>query len=134
MLRTFRCIDDMDIEFSFEKLDVYKEARDLVKRVYSLQQDFPSEERYALGDQIRRAVTSITSNIAEGAGRMSIKEKVHFIEIAYGSLYETFSQLQVAQDLGYVSADSVCQLRPVFYSISRKLINLKSAYEQQLNQ
>lgn len=57
--------------FSFENLRVYKAARQLVRDVYLLQNQFPKEERYALGDQVRRAATSITANLAEGSGRQS---------------------------------------------------------------
>ena len=75
-----------DIFFTFETLDVYQKARKLVKDIYFLLEKFPSTERYALCDQIRRAAVSIPSNIAEGRGRFSVKERVHFVEIAYGSL------------------------------------------------
>lgn len=119
--------------FSFEKLDVYKLARQLVKDVYCLQKKFPHEERFELGDQIRRAVTSVTSNIAEGCGRNSYKEKVHFVEIACGSLFETFSQLQNAQDLGYISEHEVEALRVQFITIGKKLSGLKASYEVQIN-
>ena len=68
-------------EFSFEGLEVYKAARMLVRDIYRLQQKFPKTEIYALGDQIRRSASSVTSNIAEGSGRNSFKEKVHFIEV-----------------------------------------------------
>ena len=64
--------------FSFENLKVYQDARELVKNVYLLQNTFPKEERNALGDQIRRAAVSITANLAEGSGRQSPKEKIHF--------------------------------------------------------
>ena len=64
--------------FSFEKLLVYQKARELVKEVYKLQKRFPTEERFALGDQIRRSITSVTSNIADGSGRDSNKEKNTF--------------------------------------------------------
>ena len=67
--------------FSFENLRVYKAARQLVRDVYLLQNLFPKEERYALDDQIRRAATSITANLAEGSGRQSPKEKIHFIAL-----------------------------------------------------
>ena len=70
--------------FSFEKLNVWQESRNLVKDIYLLLREFPMEEKYALCDQIRRAVVSVPSNIAEGAGRMSPKEKSHYIEIAFG--------------------------------------------------
>lgn len=79
-----------DVLFSFEKLKVYEVTQTLVKEIYTLQKNFPSEERYGLGDQMRRASVSIVANIAEGGGRTSSKEKIHFIEIAFGSMTEVF--------------------------------------------
>lgn len=67
-------------KFTFFDLRVYKEAKLLVREVYSLMDKFPKYETYALSDQLRRAVVSVPSNIAEGSGRFSIKEKIHFIE------------------------------------------------------
>ena len=75
---------------------------ELVRAVYRLSKNFPPDERYALTDQLRRAVVSIPSNIAEGNGRASNKDYAHFLAIARGSLYETLTQLQVAEDLGYI--------------------------------
>lgn len=118
--------------FSFESLGVYCKARLLVKEVYKVQQTFPREERFALGDQIRRSITSVTSNIAEGSGRDSIKEKIHFIEIAYGSLMESFSQLQNAQDLNYINEQMVEGLRPHFEEVARMLSGLKTSFEKKL--
>ena len=115
-------------EFSFEGLEVYQAARLLVRDVYRLQQNFPKTEIYALGDQIRR---SATSNIAEGSGRNSNKEKVHFIEIAYGSLMEAFSQLQIAQDLGYLTEQEIDTIRPQFISVAKMLSGLKKHFEGQ---
>ena len=89
--------------FSFFDLRVYKETKELVKSVYRLLDKFPKYETYALGDQLRRAVISVPSNIAEGSGRFSIKEKKHFIEIAYGSLTESLCQLDIAHDLEYIT-------------------------------
>lgn len=71
-------------KFTFFDLRVYQEAKLLVREVYSLMDNFPKYETYALSDQLRRAVVSVPSNIAEGSGRFSIKEKIHFIEITYG--------------------------------------------------
>lgn len=75
---------------------------ELVKVVYAVSKAFPSDERYALTDQLRRAVVSIPSNIAEGNGRASNADYGHSLSIARGSLYETMTQLQIAIDLGYV--------------------------------
>ncbi len=119
-----------DGKFSFEGLEVYQAARVLVKEVYLLQSKFPKMETFALGDQIRRSASSITSNIAEGSGRSSNKEKVHFIEIAYGSLMEAFSQLQIAQDLGYIAEEDVDTIRPSFISVAKMLSGLKGYFER----
>ena len=116
--------------FSFEGLEVYKAARLLVRDVYRLQQKFPKTETYVLGDQIRRSASSVTSNIAEGSGRNSFKETIHFIEIAYGSLMEAFSQLQIAQDLGYLTEQDIDTIRPSFVSVAKMLSGLKSYFEE----
>ena len=115
--------------FSFEDLDVYQTARILVRDVYRLQQKFPNCETYALGDQIRRSASSVTSNIAEGSGRNSFKEKSHFIEIAYGSLMEAFSQLQIAQDLGYLTEQDIDAIRPSFINVAKMLSGLKGYFD-----
>ena len=119
-----------DRKFSFEGLEVYQAARVLVKEVYLLQSKFPKMETFALGDQIRRSASSITSNIAEGSGRSSNKEKVHFIEIAYGSLMEAFSQLQIAQDLGYITEEDIDTIRPSFISVAKMLSGLKGYFDR----
>ena len=91
--------------YSFKELNAYKEAKELVKDIYGVVQRLPQEERYALADQLRRAVISITSNIAEGSGRMTIKDQSHFYTMAYGSLMEVLAQLDVACDLGYITKE-----------------------------
>ena len=95
----------METKYSYKDLEAYKEAKSLVRKVYELLKQFPKEEQYALCDQLRRAVISIPSNIAEGSGRQSQKDQAHFYTIAYGSLMEVLSQLDVACDLGYISQE-----------------------------
>lgn len=90
------------MEFLFKDLIVWQKAMELVRKVYQVSKTFPVDERYALTDQLRRAVVSIPSNIAEGNGRSGNKDYAHFLAIARGSLYETLTQLQIAQDLGYL--------------------------------
>ena len=90
-------------KYSYKNLEAYKETKTLVKQVYALLKKFPKEETYALCDQLRRAVISVPSNIAEGSGRYSVKEQLHFIEIAYGSLLEVECQIDIAHDVKYVS-------------------------------
>ena len=90
--------------YSFEKMEVWQLSRTFVTSIYKLVSSFPQEERYSLCDQIKRAAISVSSNIAEGCSRSSLKEQKHFIEIAYGSLMEVYCQLILAVDLNYISA------------------------------
>ena len=124
----------IETKFSFERLEVWQEARKLVIETYKLVRKFPKEERYALGEQIRRAVVSIPSNIAEGSGRVSLKEKMHFVEIAYGSLMEVYCQLQIAVDLKFINETDFENIRPRFSLISSMLTGLRSAFQKRLTQ
>ena len=78
--------------------------------IYALVKTFPVEEKYALGDQMRRAVVSVTSNIAEGSGRQSLKDQAHFLELSYGSLMEVMSQLDLALDLNFIDNENYNRL------------------------
>ena len=118
--------------FAFEKLEVWRKSKSVVVAVYTLLNMFPKYEQYALCDQIRRAVVSVPSNIAEGCGRSSLKEKIHFIEIAYGSLMETYCQLLIAVDLEYITIDKVNELMNDFEYISKMLIGLRASYHKRL--
>ena len=118
--------------FSFFDLRVYKESKELVKSVYRLLEKFPKYETYALGDQLRRAVVSIPSNIAEGSGRFSIKEKIHFIEIAYGSLTESLCQLDIARDLDYITDEEFNNEKDRINIIGKQLSGLRSSFQKQL--
>lgn len=96
-------MDNRRRQNTFRSLEAYQQGKELVKIVYALLKKFPKEEQFALCDQLRRAVISITSNIAEGDGRNSVKENMHFLDISYGSLMEVLSQMDVARDLSYIS-------------------------------
>lgn len=85
----------------FTDLIVWQKAHKLVLMIYKLTRDFPQKETYSLIDQMRRAVVSITSNIAEGFGRQYFKEKIQFYYHANGSLIELENQILIAKDLGY---------------------------------
>ena len=120
-------------KFSFENLKVWQEARRLVSETYTLVRKFPKEEKYALGDQIRRAIVSVPSNIAEGSGRGSLKEQIHFIEIAYGSLMETYCQLQVASDLSFIQEADLANIKPKISSIANMLTGLRASLRKRLS-
>lgn len=87
----------------YKELDIWVQARVLVKTVYVLTKSFPKDEQFSLTSQVRRCVISIPSNIAEGCGRQSNKETIHFLHIARGSLFELETQLILAEDLNYIS-------------------------------
>lgn len=119
-------------KFTFFDLRVYQEAKQLVKDVYLLLEKFPKCEVSAMGDQLRRAVVSIPSNIAEGSGRSSLKEKVHFLEIAYGSLTETLCQLDIAHDLGYITSEEFSNEKERISIIGKQLSGLRASFLKQL--
>ena len=121
------------MEYSFEKLNAWKESRKLVVSVYKLLDSFPNFEKYALCDQIRRAIVSVPSNLAECTGRMSSKEKLHFIEISYGSLMETYNQLIIASDLEYITEQSLNKLKPSIDTVARLLNGLRVHHKNELN-
>ncbi|MBP5629010.1 MAG: four helix bundle protein [Bacteroidaceae bacterium] len=118
--------------YSFEKLEVWNEAKKLVVEVYHLLDKFPKIENYALCDQIRRAIVSVPSNIAEGSGRKSLKEQIHFIEIAYGSLMEAYNQLLIAVDLAYIDTESLMAIKPTIDSVARMLNGLRNSFTRKL--
>lgn len=119
-------------QFVFEKLDVWQKSRDLVLYVYKLMERFPRNEQYALCDQIRRAIISVPSNIAEGSGRVSVKEKIHFVEISYGSLMEAFCQLTIACDLNYFSQQELDQVRSRVDEVARMLSGMRKSLQARL--
>ena len=88
---------------SFTDLKVWQGGHQLVLKVYRLTKEFPKEEQFGLTSQLRRAVVSFTSNIAEGFSRNTYKEKAQFYSIALGSLTEVQNQLLVARDIGYLA-------------------------------
>jgi four helix bundle protein len=115
--------------FGYRKLVAYQKAKEVVKRTYKLLKKFPAEERYAMCDQLRRASLSITSNIAEGVNRFSVKDKAHFIEIAYGSLLEVSSQFEIAEDLEYISSEDRFSMDFLIEEDARLLSGLLNSYK-----
>ena len=92
-------------EFFYRKLDAYQLAKEVALKAYKVAEKLPPYEMYALGNQMRRSAVSIPSNIAEGMGRVSMKERLHFVEIAYGSLTELLCQMEIAQSLNYITSE-----------------------------
>jgi len=87
---------------SYKDLTVWKKSMEFVTDVYRVTDNFPPSERYGLTSQIRRPSVSIPANIAEGSGRGTRKEYAHFVHIAYGSISETETLLEIARNLEYI--------------------------------
>ena len=117
---------------SHEKLDVWKRSIDLVVSVYRLTENFPSEEKFGLTSQIRRASVSIPANIAEGAARESDKEFVRFLSIAQGSTSEVETELLIANRLGYLTAPQYDQIRSSLDDIGRMITGLSKHLKRKI--
>ena len=115
--------------FGYRKLIAYQKAKEILKNTYILIKKFPDEERYAMCNQLRRASLSITSNIAEGINRFSIKDKSHFIEMAYGSLMEVSSQLEIAEELDYITVEERTNMDKLIEEDARLLSGLLKSFQ-----
>jgi four helix bundle protein len=113
--------------YGFEKLDVWHDARQLTQDVYIISRSFPEEEKFGLVSQVRRAVVSVSSNLAEGSGRTGNKDQAHFTQLAYGSLMEVTNLLILASDLGYISNNEYDQLRAKIKKMSNRLNALRKS-------
>lgn len=111
--------------YAFENLEVWKESRQLVIDVYRIQSTFPSYERFGLGDQLRRAVVSVSSNFVEGNARFFPKEQIHFIDIAIGSLMEVYCQLILAYDLNYITQQQLVECNERIERVHKLLNGLR---------
>ena len=113
--------------YSFEKLEVWKEARELVVWIYSITKEYPSEEKFGLVTQLRRAAVSVVSNLAEGSSRKSAKDQAHFSQIAYSSLLEILTQLILSGDLHFIPEDTVTEGRSKIENLTMKIAALRNA-------
>ena len=114
-------------EFRFERIEAWQLARQFNRQVYAISRKFPKEEQFALLPQIRRASTSVGSNIAEGSGRNSDADFGHFLEIAYGSLMEVVSQLFVAVDENYIPQEQFDAIADEADLLAGKIVNLSKS-------
>ena len=118
---------DMKNDFFYKKLDAYNKAKEFTLMVYSLLKKFPSYEQYALCDQLRRSAVSVPSNIAEGMGRMAIKERIHFLEISYASMIEVLCQMDISHSLGYISEEELDNIEDLGYAVGRLMSGLRKS-------
>ncbi len=112
---------------TYKELVAWEKAMDLVQMVYGATGSFPQGERFGLTAQLRKAAVSIPSNVAEGQGRKSRAEFLHFISIAYGSLCEVETQLQIAVRLGFLSQLAADQPLHLLAEVGRLLNGLSSS-------
>ena len=109
-----------------EKLDVWKKSVDFVVDMYKATESFPKDEKFGLTSQMRRASVSIPANIAEGAGRKSNKEFIHFLSIAQGSASEVSTEILIAYRLEYMDLEKFTNLNNELDNIGRMITSLSN--------
>lgn len=109
------------------RLEVWKQSIVLVKNIYEISKSFPSAELYGLVSQMRRAAVSIPSNIAEGAARVSSREKLNFFRIARASLSELDTQIEICITLGYIASEEKTEIQSLMDGVGRMLNGLMAS-------
>ncbi|MEY2671445.1 MAG: hypothetical protein RLZZ577_1761 [Bacteroidota bacterium] len=115
--------------FSFEKLIAWQKARELASEIYKITKLFPKDELFGLTSQMRRCAVSIASNLAEGSGRNSMKDKARFTEIAFGSALELLNQLILSFDFEYFEEQKYIEIRK---KITEVTVLINGLYKSQL--
>jgi four helix bundle protein len=115
--------------FSFEKLIAWQKARELASEIYKITKLFPKDEVFGLTSQMRRCAVSIASNLAEGSGRNSMKDKARFTEIAFGSALELLNQLILSFDFEYFEEQKYIEIRE---KITEVTVLINGLYKSQL--
>lgn len=112
---------EVRVAFRFESLDIFHAAVDFSARVYGLAKDFPSEERFDLTSQARRAANSTVLNIAEGSGRGTKKDFSRFLDMAMGSIFETIACFFIARRQLYISQDALELIKTEGESLAKRI-------------
>jgi four helix bundle protein len=115
------------MQYSFEKLDVWKKSKDFATQIYKVNATFPSEEKFGLISQLRRAIISISCNIAEGSSRTSSNDQARFYTIAYSSAIEVLNQIIISKELNFISAENSIELRSDIEHITAMLNRLQQS-------
>ena len=113
--------------FSFEKLKVWQEAIDLSVEIYRITRNFPSDEKFGITSQLKRASNSISANIAEGTSRITDKDKAHFSTIAFSSTMEVLNHIILCNKLKFINDEVYTDLRKRIYKISKMLNALRKS-------
>ena len=117
--------------YSFESLKAWQTAKELAKSIYRLTKKFPKEERYGLTSQIRRSALSVPTNVAEGSGRITGKDKAHYTTQSYGRLMETLNHTIVAHELGMIDQEEYHDIRKQVDQVAPLLSGLRTAQLKQ---
>ena len=112
----------------YQDLKVWQKAIDLTTVIYQLVKHLPNDERYAISDQMRRAVVSVPSNIAEGRGRGTNKEFVRYLLMSRGSLWELSTQLEICERLHYLDAEQTSGARQMITEVSKMINALANSF------
>ena len=119
-------------EYYFEKLRVWQNARRLSNDIYRITRQFPKDEEFQLKSQMRRASSSIKSNIAEGQGRNTAKDQVHFTTVSYSSLIELLNHLITAIDQKYIDEVEYVTVRDKIEHVGNQLNSLKKKQQSRM--
>jgi four helix bundle protein len=119
---------------SYEQLEVWQQAMDLVTLIYEVTGPFPPDERFGLTSQLRRAAVSIPSNVAEGQGRRTTGEFLALLSVARGSLMEVRTQIEIARRLGFIPEQAVLPVCDLCNRVGRLMNGLINALEQKQEQ
>ena len=111
----------------YKDLIIWKKSMELAKVVYTITDKFPSDERYGIVNQMRRAAVSIASNIAEGAGRESNKEFNYFLSVSNGSSYELQTQLIISADINLVNPEKLNKTNELIDEIQKMNFALRKS-------
>ncbi len=114
-------------EYNFEKLEVWKFSIDFAKKVYEITESFLDIEKFGLISQIRRAVVSISANVAEGSAKQSLKDQARFTKMAFGSLMEILNQMILSFKLKFIKEKDYIDIRNYIENLSRQLNALKKS-------
>ena len=114
-------------QYSFEKLNVWKESIEIVEMVYMLTKDFPSEEKFGMISQMKRCSVSVASNLAEGTSRKTKKDQAHFSTMAYSSLMELLNQVIISNKLNFIKVDDYNLLREKITKVANMINALRNA-------
>ncbi len=117
--------------FSFEKLEVWQNTKNLTLFVYGITNAFPTNEQYGISSQLKRSVSSIATNIAEGTSRETPKDKAYFLTVAYSSAMETLNHLIIAKELQYLSEENYLNCREQLEKICNQINSLKKYFLSQ---